>query len=206
MSTFDPSVMICHECDLIVGVPVLEENQKARCPRCGYLLAENRPGALPRLFAFSVTALIFLVLACGFPFLALKAGGQEQSVTLFESVMVLFNEDQFILSAVVFATIIGIPAAILISLIYTSFAIRRERGLPGTRLLLRWALQLLPWSMAEIFLVGILVSFVKIVSLADVSLGLSFWAYVLFTLSFIAVQLYLDQRELWRRVHAVIHG
>ncbi|MEC9480887.1 MAG: paraquat-inducible protein A, partial [Pseudomonadota bacterium] len=40
---------------------------------------------------------------------------------------------------------------------------------------------LLPWSMAEIFLVGTLVSLIKITELADVSIGLSFYAFVGFS-------------------------
>ncbi|MEM9403491.1 MAG: paraquat-inducible protein A [Pseudomonadota bacterium] len=206
MTRVAASTMICHECDLVVDVPTLEEGQKAVCPRCGYQLAANRRESLTRLFAFSISALIFLALASSFPFLGLKAGGQEQSVTLLQSVSILFNEDHRLLSVVVFATIVGIPALILSGFVYASFAIRRPRGLPGVRVVLRWTIQLLPWSMAEIFLVGILVSFVKIVALADVKLGPSFWAYVLFTLSLAAVQFHLDRRELWRRIHGVSHG
>jgi paraquat-inducible protein A len=48
--------------------------------------------------------------------------------------------------------------------------------------------------------IGILVSFVKIVTIADVSFGMSFWAYVLFTVCLTIVVLYLDKRELWSRV------
>lgn len=40
---------------------------------------------------------------------------------------------------------------------------------------------LLPWSMAEIFLVGTLVSLIKITELADVSIGLSFYAFIGFS-------------------------
>jgi paraquat-inducible protein A len=72
--------------------------------------------------------------------------------------------------------------------------------LPGTVAVLRWILMLMPWSMAEIFLISILVSFVKIVTIADVSLGLSFWSYVLFTVCMTVVVLYPDKRELWKRV------
>ena len=76
----------------------------------------------------------------------------------------------------------------------------RGRALPGIVAALRWTLLLVPWSMAEIFLIGILVSFVKIVSLAEVGLGLSFWSYAMFTVCLAAMVLYLDKRELWSRV------
>lgn len=195
--------MVCHECDLVVDVPALALNDKAFCPRCSYLLSANRPYALEKIFAYSATALVFLALANLFPFLSLSASGQEQSVTLPESVAILFNEHHVLLSGIVFATIIGVPAVLLLGVLYVSVAIRLPRGLPGVRRALRWSLNLIPWSMAEIFLIGILVSFIKIVALADVALGMSFWAYVLFTVFMMLVLVNLDRREVWRHVQAV---
>jgi paraquat-inducible protein A len=195
--------MACHECDLLVDVPALETQEKAFCPRCNYLLAANRVNAVPKTFAFATTALIFLVLANVFPFLSLNASGQEQTVTLIQSISILFDENQLLLSAIVFVTIIGIPAILLLGVIYFSVSLQLEHRLPGTRRVLRWVLHLAPWSMAEIFLIGVLVSFIKIVALAKVSLGLSFWAYALFTVSLILVLLNLDRRESWRRVSNV---
>ena len=76
MTELAGSRMVCHECDLVVDVPPLALNDKAFCPRCNYLLAANRPHALEKIFAYSATALIFLVLANAFPFLSLNASGQ----------------------------------------------------------------------------------------------------------------------------------
>ncbi len=194
--------MVCHECDLFVDVPTLEEHDKAFCPRCQYLLVANRPNAGEKILAFSIAAMVFLVLANLFTFLSLSASGQEQSVTLLESIKVLF-EEHVLLAGVVFVTIIGVPAALLLGMAYVSFSLKLPRHLPGTRGALRLSLHMLPWSMAEIFLIGILVSFIKIVALAHVELGASFWAYVFFTICLMIVVLNIDRRELWRRVNAV---
>jgi len=192
--------MVCHECDLLIGVPALETGQKAFCPRCNYLLAANRPHAQSMVFAFAVAGLGFLVLATAFPFLGFSASGQQRTVTLLQSIAVLVSEDLPSLAVIIFASIIAIPAAFLAGIIYVSSALANHRLLPGTVATLRWALMLIPWSMSEIFLIGILVSFVKIVSIANVSLGLSFWSYVRFTVCLTVAVLYLDKRELWERV------
>ncbi len=199
------SSMVCHECDLLVEVPRLEIRQKAYCPRCNYLLAANRPYAKRVVFAFATSGLLFLVLANAFPFLGFSAKGQERTVTLLQSVGILVTENLPLLAAVVFASIIAIPAMFLISIIYVSFSLANERSYPGTRKTLRWAVLLLPWSMAEIFLIGILVSFTKIVTIADVALGASFWSYVLFTICITVVVLHLDKRELWEHVELLRH-
>ena len=200
MVTAAASQMVCHECDLLIGVPPLEFGQKAFCPRCNYLLASNRRHAQDSVFAFSVSALLFLSLANVFPFLGFSAKGQERTVTLLQSVAILITENFSSLAAVVFISIVAIPGAFLIGVIYVSSSLTLQRLLPGTQSILRWVLLLLPWSMAEIFLIGILVSFIKLVAIADVALGLSFWSYVLFSVCMTVVVLHLDKRELWQRV------
>ncbi len=206
MVTTAGSQMVCHECDLLIAVPALESGQKAYCPRCNYLLAAHRPHALTMVLAFGVSGLVFLLLSTAFPFLGFSASGQERTVTLLQSILILVTEDLPSLAAIVFASIILIPGAFLIGAVYVSSALKLNRSLPGTVVVLRWMLMLMPWSMAEIFLIGILVAFVMIVTIADVSLGLSFWSYVLFTVCMVVVTLYPDKRRLWARVRSLDDG
>ncbi|MFT6052025.1 MAG: paraquat-inducible protein A [Halioglobus sp.] len=198
--------MVCHECDLLVDLPQLAFGEKAHCPRCRYLLMSNRKNAGTIVFAFSVSALLFLILSSAFPFLGFSAGGQSQTITLLESINVLATEKFPGLAAIVFAFTIAIPAVFLVGVIYVSSSISLRQLLPGTKGTLRLVLRLIPWSMAEIFLIGILVSFIKIVSLADVALGLSFWSYFLFTISMTVVVSHLDKRGLWRDIESLDHG
>lgn len=203
MSSPSSSAIVCHECDLLVVVPVLRRGEHAHCPRCEHLLTARRPDAPARLLAHSSAAMIFLGLANAFPFITLNARGMEQEVTLLGSVAVLVTEDHRLLAAVVFAAIVLVPAVILCCVAYVSLAIQLRRPLPGMRMVLRWAILLAPWNMAEIFLVGILISFIKIVDLADVSLGISFWAYTLFTLGVVLTTLNFDRRQLWLALDAL---
>jgi len=203
MVTTAGSQMVCHECDLLIAVPALASGQKAYCPRCNYLLAAHRPHAQAMVFAFAVSGLMFLALSTVFPFLGFSASGQERTVTLLQSILILATEDLPSLAAIIFTAIVLIPAAFLVGAVYVSSAIRTNRLLPGTVAVLRWTLMLMPWSMGEIFLISILVAFVKIVSIADVSLGLSFWSYVLFVVCLTVVVLYPDKRRLWQRVRSL---
>jgi paraquat-inducible protein A len=198
--------MVCHECDLLVDLPQLALGEKAHCPRCRYLLISNRKNARTIVFAFSVSSLLFLILSGAFPFLGFSAGGQAQTITLLESINALVTEKFPGLAAIVFTFTIAIPAVFLVGVIYVSSSISLRQLLPGTKGTLRLVLRLIPWSMAEIFLIGILVSFIKIVSLADVALGLSFWSYFLFTVSMTVVVSHLNKRELWRDIESLDHG
>jgi paraquat-inducible protein A len=54
----------------------------------------------------------------------------------------------------------------------------------------------------EVFVVGTIVSLVKIAKLATVILGLSFWAYVAFAICLTAALSGLDRLQVWAAIEA----
>lgn len=58
--------------------------------------------------------------------------------------------------------------------------------------------------MSEIFLIGVLVSMVKIMSLAEVSFGTSFFAYVGFVIFYVSALTRLNRARLWSQVSPAI--
>ena len=56
------------------------------------------------------------------------------------------------------------------------------------------------WAMVEVFIIGVIVSLVKIASMATVVLGISFWAYAAFTICFTLALASLDRYQCWERI------
>jgi paraquat-inducible protein A len=56
--------------------------------------------------------------------------------------------------------------------------------------------------MVEVFVIGVLVSLVKIGAMATVILGISFWSYVGFAICFTATLSSLDRFQMWREIEA----
>lgn len=194
----DSKHIACHECDLLIKLTRLAEGCKALCPRCGYTLAVNHRNARDRVIAFSLTALVFLGLSFAFPFLTFSAQGQDSVATLMQSVTVMITEDFTSLAVIIFITIIVIPTLYLLSAIYVYVSLNNSQLFPATRAVMKLIGHLQHWSMADIFLIGILISFIKIMSLADVNLGLSFWSYVFFIISMTAAILHIDKHQVWQ--------
>jgi paraquat-inducible protein A len=188
----------CLECDLLIKVTNFSDGSKALCPRCGYTLTTKHCNSQIRVIAFSISALIFLLLSTFFPFLSLNIQGQERTITLIESITVINNDNFTSLATLIFITIVLIPSVYLISIIYIQISLNKLRLLSGTLFLLKLTNYIQQWNMAEIFLIGILISFIKITTIAGVSLGLSFWAYLLFILSMSAAILHYDKHQVWQ--------
>ena len=195
------SQLTCPDCDLIVEFPPLRAKQRAFCPRCGHLLTHRGFRALERSTAFALAGLLFLVLANIYPFLSFSVSGQEQVMTLLQSSQELYRNGSKVLAFFVLAFIIVIPALIIFSLLLVLIPIiLKRRPVIGQQLWARFIFTLGPWSMVEVFILGVLASLTKIASMATIVLGLSFWAYVAFTLCFLISLSALDRYQFWRTI------
>jgi len=186
----------CHECGLAVNILPLHESQKAVCPRCGYTLIAMHRNAIDRILAFSLTALIFLIGAIPFEFLSFKANGLENKFDVAASFKILIEHHYEVLALLELITIFIIPTLILLALIYLLMPLRKGDYPKKGHSVLKFIFKLMPWSMAEIFLIGILVSLIKIISMADIHLGPSFYSFTLFSLAMTAAMLHIDKKHL----------
>ena len=60
-----------------------------------------------------------------------------------------------------------------------------------------------PWGMIEVFLLGVLVSLVKLAHLAGVVAGIALWSFAALMLLMAAIASVFDARALWARVDAL---
>jgi paraquat-inducible protein A len=192
----------CIECDLIVRVGELRGGQRAACPRCGNLISSTAADGLTRSLAFALAACVLLLLANAFPFLTLKAQGLEQVMTLPRTAVELYGDGHATLAVLVLGPIVGVPALMLATMVALLAPVRRGRSAPWLVPAGRLFFLLSPWSMAEVFIIGVLVSLVKIAAMASVVLGISFWAYVGFAVCFTASLSSLDRLQMWREIEA----
>lgn len=180
-------------------MPVLSHNQKAMCPQCGLLLSKYSHYSLDLMIAAAIAGIIFLLFSLPFEFLSFSAQGRFQQMTLISSVELLFANGYIILAIIQTLAIFFIPLLILLLLLYLVVPIRLGKGAPwASEQCLTFMNRLIPWSMAEIFLVGTLVSLIKIASMADIGLGKSFIAYVGFTLCIVLAISCADNHQLMK--------
>jgi len=198
------SCIICHECDLLVDVRCLPPGHKAVCPRCGSVLSRAHANAVDRILVFSVTAALFLLLSNLFGMVRMTVQGQQREITLLETVQELFRLDELALAGFMLVVIIGLPMVFVGLTAWLATAIRLRRVSPRTINVLRVVGYLRFWNMAEIFFLGILVSMVKIASMADVAVGYSFWAYGMFNVFMIAAMMHVDTFQLVRAIKRIV--
>lgn len=196
-------LIACHGCDLLVDVSTLESGSHASCPRCGHFLTQYQHDAMSRVLAYTVAAIILLLLAVAFPFLSFAASGLESVMTLRSAPGSLWNYGMPELAILVAAFIIYIPAIILLLLVSISLPLIYGKNAPWLRFAARGVFTMKTWSMVEVFIIGVIVSLVKIAAMATVGLGISFWAYAGFSICFTLAVAALDRYQCWEMIEAV---
>ncbi len=192
--------MACPDCDVLQRVPALPPGETARCVRCGRTLASRKPDSLERTAALTAAAAILFVVANAFPLMALSAGGRSASTTILGGARQMWDsgrEDAAILVAL-FAVVA--PALQLAFLSVVLFATRRPPAPAWVGALLHASETLRSWSMVEVMVLGLLVTLVKIASLATVSPGVGIFAAGGFIGLSAAAAAGFDPAEAWSRV------
>ena len=137
------------------------------------------------------------VVANAFPFLAISVSGNSQSISIVSAVFALSDSGMWVLGLVCFGFILLIPLLRVVGLLYILVPLRFATRLPGLEVVFRGIVAMSPWSMMEIYLLGAIVALVKLASMANIELGLSFWAFALLNiLSALAAQM-VDTHTLW---------
>ncbi|NAW65303.1 paraquat-inducible protein A [Photobacterium halotolerans] len=193
----------CEECGLVVALPVLEPGQRACCPRCGHLLMKTIKHPQQRTLAYGIACLVMLVLSVSFPFMSFSVQGIQQEITLMHSAQMLVQFENSLLGLLLLLTVVILPACYISSVLYL-YWVSAEHGKIDSdsvshrvKSLCRLTLRIEPWLMVDVFLIGILVSLIKIAALADVGLGMSFWAFCLYTMLVVKCVAMVDRTWLW---------
>jgi len=171
-------LIACPQCDTLHRAQDLPAGARAYCQRCGVLLMTSRPDAIVRILALASTAFILMIAAISFPFLRLDASGFQNATSVIDAVLAFRDGYAFPLAVAVAFFIIIIPMMRLSALIYALGPLARAaRPRPLARPAFLLAERLRPWSMAEIFIVGVAVALIKVTGLAAVTVGPAFWAF-----------------------------
>ena len=194
------NLIACHECDLLQRLPEHQGSYVARCPRCNAVLHRGVENSIDRTLALTLAGVILFAVANSFPFLAFKLKGQETQATLISGVLDLYNTGKWEIAVLVLLTTILVPLIQLLILLYVFVPLKFNRVPWNMASVFRIAQSLSPWSMMEVFLIGIIVAIVKLVGMAQIIPGLALWSFALLIVTLAAAAANMDSQVVWERV------
>src|SRR5690606_30171711 len=133
-----------------------------------------------------------------FTFFTLQLGSASQSATILSGAGALIDREEWVLAALVLVTIFLLPMLEVFALLYLLLPYRFDRRLPGQIRVLRWLERVQHWIMQDVFLLGVLVTTVKLGDSATVHLGPGMPLFFLLVGVLQAAYWIMDKQNLWR--------
>lgn len=177
----EPALIICEHCDSVYRRLPLSRGESARCLRCGAVLARADLLHVDALLALTLTTAVVFVLANVYPVIEINANGQTNSATLWQAILALAIGPSLLMAMVCAIALFFVPLAQIGLLAWVLWFARRGERAPGFAPSMVVLTHLRGWSMVEVFLLGTLVSIVKLAGLLDVSPGPGIWAMAALT-------------------------
>jgi len=199
-------LMACHECDALQNVAYVAEGNAAICSCCGQRLFKNLSANTDKSLALILACAILFGVANVYPIMQLSIAGIEREVNLIQSALIFYELDSPVLALVVLLSSVALPAFCIFALLYILLALHFKKSWRYTRPLLVWVSRLLPWGMMDVFLLAVLVALVKLVSFADVDLGVGFAGFIALVVCYAAAISSIEMHNLWGKLDTIHRG
>ncbi len=192
----------CPDCGLAQRIPGSQPGQTVRCVRCGAWLRNHRGDPIMLALSCSVTAAILYVVVLGMPLMTLDLLGRLHTVTVLTGPAALLGAESGLPGVgilVMLATVL-MPGMVIGLNLMVLVGASRPRTPRGLARLLRWQGRLRPWSMIEVYMLGVFVAYTKLVDLAYVELDSAIFALAGIMVLMIAADGAFDKSAVWEKV------
>ncbi|MDO9322354.1 MAG: paraquat-inducible protein A [Pseudomonas sp.] len=189
----------CHECDMLLRKPQLATGDRAECPRCGFVLYSHNHQVIRRSLALVLAALLLYIPANFLPIMQINVLGQSSEDTIWSGVLSLYDAGGLLksIALVVFLCSMVIPLIKLLIQLLVLLSIRLNLGRGYGLLLYRMYHHLREWGMLEVYLMGILVSIVKLIDIASPTLDFGLACFVALLLVQVWLEVTMEPHQIW---------
>ncbi len=193
-------VIACHECGTLQRLPSMPDDTIARCTACDAKIFIRFADSVPRTLALYLAALFLFLVANAFPIMTMALEGQSNAATIFDSAKALYDEGMWPLTIAIALAGIVMPFAKILGMLAILIPIQLGWR-PGWIVEgFRWVERLQPWAMMEVYLLGVIVAYVKLQDLASIHLGVAIIAFIGTILLLAAADARFDPHAIWRQL------
>jgi len=191
------SLKACPCCGLVHEVPALDRTTRAACVRCRSTVADGRrPLGAELSLAAALAALVLYPLAVSLPVLRLERFGHRTEASIWTGSLGLFEKGELLVGAVVLTCSLVVPLVKLLALVAIgvrwSRLARSQRA--RTHRVLEWAGR---WGMLDVLLIAVVVAWIKMGDLVEVTPGPGALAFVVCVLLSLVAGAAFDPHDLW---------
>lgn len=189
--------MVCPSCSQILQPPNLRPQQVALCPRCSRQLHRYKRHPIQKGLALSLTGLLLYLPANLLPLMTFSVLGIDSRSSILQACLHMFTGQQYFVATIVALTTLVFPLLLLTSLLLVTLGLTRGSRGSWMPFLFRVYHHLGEWAMTDVFLVGVLITIIKMLHMAAVSLNAGFFCLVGLVVTTVAAQTAIDPQRFW---------
>lgn len=193
-------IVACAFCGKIHRRTAIKPGSIARCVRCNSRLYGRSKYTNDHVLALSLAALFLYFPANIYPLMTINSFGRYSSNHLLSGLLGLWGEGAHAIGVLVFYCSVLAPLMLILALLILLLPIRLGLRPPGGRWLLRSLEKINPWSMLDVYLLAVLVSFIKLADLAAVTANTGLYCLVGLMLISLYARVSIDMDELWEHL------
>lgn len=169
-------LIACPYCDSLYQRTPLKSGQKLLCTTC-HATIDRGLADFRKAFIYAISAILLFILAHTSPFITITLAGDSNTISILSAIGTLFENRLPVLGLIVFFLVIITPLWYLLGVVWVVISFRYNMLHRFSRHFLNWMTRLSPWNMLEVYLVGVVVTLVKIMQMAQIEFNLGFWAF-----------------------------
>ncbi len=195
----------CPECDLLIDtVQQVKEGTISQCPRCRYTIEHPSRLSIRNNFLCVMIGLIFYFPAMMLPIMKFTMLGNTEAMSILNCLQTLFYTGNFGIALLIFFALMFVPLAKMMLIIFISTRIYYKVKTHYLAASFKWYSRLNNWGMLDIFMLGVLVSAIKLRNDAELEPGLGLYAFVILLLSSTLQTQLLNKKLIWTLIER--HG
>lgn len=187
--------LVCKSCDLTVNVDHNKTKDMFFCPRCGRKLKSSSITKRSDIATVAFSAIIFLCISIVEPFMSISAMGVGSSMSLYSIISILQKQWGMLLYSFLFFTFFA-PLDVLVTIVFVCGFKLKPSVFVGKIFSFNHKM-----CMVDVFVLGILVSLIKLTSLANVDFYIGFYTTFIFSLMLVWVCHKFRPEELWEIIY-----
>ena len=191
-----PFLVACKKCDGINRVNPSTLSSNAYCSKCGSLIYRGN-GSVEKTLAFAITSCFLFILSNSFPLITLKARGLEQECMFLSISWEFFRSGMPMVGLLVFCTTFLFPCIYFVGLSYILSAFYWRKKFWALSHVFKITVKTQYWSLLGIFMLGILLSLVKLLDLASVVPGISMFSFAALLFTSVGAYFYFEPLQLY---------
>lgn len=194
------TITACPDCDLLLSFSMDLARHSLCCPRCGCPVHDRSTASIDTALALSATGLLLYFPAMLLPLMTFETLGMSESGNVLDTLISFYKNGYYFVALITLISAVLFPL-LLLSLVFTvALFVRQHRYRTVLSRLFRIYVFLQEWAMVEIYLLGIMVTIVKMRHTTDIHFDQGFFCFTALVLITLGITSIVDKEQIWSRL------